>query len=178
MNNIFDWFSKFYIALIPIAIVFSFIMIPIIFHLLQKRKGTIKISLNKLNYELGESIDGQIVIFSKKEQVCERLTIELCCWEKISNSNKSNNYLLYETKEIIARNVQLFSQRKSTFSFSIKSPSEIPKKPSIDLGEVLPGLSKYLPKISGGRLVWELKSNAELEGLDLYAHEKIYFPKT
>lgn len=73
---------------IAVIFILSLIALPFVIYLMRWLKGNAKILLDRINFKLGEKVEGTFVINSKKVLMADRVTVSLLCY--LHHTNQKN----------------------------------------------------------------------------------------
>ena len=170
---------------IAVIFILSLIALPFIIYLMRWLKGNAKILLDRINFKLGEKVEGSFVINSKKILKADRVTVSLLCFLHHTNRKKQSTrgLLIYQDKKIISQNMRL-RRGKTILPFSIEIPNEHPEYKGINITDSLSdlGLESNAEMINGfatkligrQRPEWQIFCEVEMEGINFEVTERVF----
>ena len=175
LSNNLKYIFKFKAIKLPMDLKFVFlgillfvVLVVVTIVILRKRKGSIELIPEKYNYNLGEKINGKIILKLKKPADNGKLIIGLKCEKSETNysngKKSSSDYILFDFKFPL-ENKKDYLPGEYPYDFSI----EIPKNYSKDVGPIAGNIIKSINFLRGreSSLKWHLYSELNCSGVDL-----------
>ena len=140
-----------------------------------KRKGSILIELDKLEYSPSETISGKVVLNLKKPIDANSFNIGLVGTQASrSHSNLSNRHSgrmfvkeVFNFKKPLDGKKQ-YSVGETNYSFQLKIPKDIVKSAVSSSNPAVDNMIKTVQLLGGASSVkWHVYSNLEVEGFDI-----------
>jgi hypothetical protein len=148
-----------WVKLFMVSILISVVVTAIVFVVLQNAKGTLVLEPTTIQLRAADMVTGTVRVIPKKDFKALRLITTLTAnevWEASngSNSNDRDHSVELFTDEIIVEISRVFKEGKTEY-FEFK------------LGPIPKGLVPVHGKKWDSKIVWELKTHLDCEGIDL-----------
>jgi hypothetical protein len=146
------------VKLLMVSILISVVVTAIVFVVLQNAKGTLVLEPTTIQLRAADMVTGTVRVIPKKDFKALRLITTLTAnevWEASNGSTEERDHSVEVfTDEIIVEISRVFKEGKTEY-FEFK------------LGPIPKGLVPVHGKKWDSKIVWELKTHLDCEGIDL-----------
>jgi hypothetical protein len=154
------------------GVVIGILAIVFGFYFYSKSKGKIIMNVERYSYSPGETVKGDIKLILKEPIQAKSLSVKLVGLFETKSTNFSNGRSNTQSNSQEIFNFQqpldgqkTYNSEEKTYSFQIKIPSDVIKKPTGVAGAVLDSVSFLAGRTN--TIKWYLTASLDISGFDL-----------